>query len=204
MKLDLKSSPRHIKRLQNIAKVISGLGDVRVVIDDNTKGPYFDPVNKVCVLPNGDYSDDDFVSLIEGFTCHEAGHGRYTDSEVYSDAFNSVLKSFIEWYLLNSLRVKVLQQAGHKETLDPFFDYAQKILSPVISDVEEIFHDALGCENTQGCESLARKTLALLERLRDEAREQQQQTEQEEQEAYDESETETDTDTDTESEDKSL
>ncbi len=49
MKLDLKSSPRHIKRLQNIAKVISGLGDVRVVIDDNTKGPYFDPVNKVCV-----------------------------------------------------------------------------------------------------------------------------------------------------------
>ncbi|HAX1947949.1 TPA: hypothetical protein JXS60_005670, partial [Escherichia coli] len=107
-------------------------------------------------------------------------------------------------YLLNSLRVKVLQQAGHKETLDPFFDYAQKILSPVISDVEEIFHDALGCENTQGCESLARKTLALLERLRDEAREQQQQTEQEEQEAYDESETETDTDTDTESEDKSL
>lgn len=47
MKLDLKSSPRHIKRLQNIAKVISGLGDVRVVIDDNTKGPYFDPVNKV-------------------------------------------------------------------------------------------------------------------------------------------------------------
>ena len=92
MKLDLKSSPRHIKRLQNIAKVISGLGDVRVVIDDNTKGPYFDPVNKVCVLPNGDYSDDDFVSLIEGFTCHEAGHGRYTDSEVYSDAFNSVLK----------------------------------------------------------------------------------------------------------------
>ncbi|MFP1529386.1 hypothetical protein ACLB1R_34805 [Escherichia coli] len=48
------------------------------------------------------------------------------------------------------------------------------------------------------------KTLALLERLRDEAREQQQQTEQEEQEAYDESETETDTDTDTESEDKSL
>ncbi|EEE1973040.1 VWA domain-containing protein [Escherichia coli] len=286
MKLDLKSSPRHIKRLQNIAKVISGLGDVRVVIDDNTKGPYFDPVNKVCVLPNGDYSDDDFVSLIEGFTCHEAGHGRYTDSEVYSDAFNSVLKSsegftrfddgmnaefeslaekrkaysrakrltglinlfddvqmeekvgndypdakrrlaatyalmvkagrmtpdissrpenpvlFIEWYLLNSLRVKVLQQAGHKETLDPFFDYAQKILSPVISDVEEIFHDALGCENTQGCESLARKTLALLERLRDEAREQQQQTEQEEQEAYDESETETETDT--ESEDKSL
>lgn len=81
MKLDLKSSPRHIKRLQNIAKVISGLGDVRVVIDDNTKGPYFDPVNKVCVLPNGDYSDDDFVSLIEGFTCHEAGHGRYTVSE---------------------------------------------------------------------------------------------------------------------------
>ncbi|MDA4189036.1 hypothetical protein NY753_08570, partial [Escherichia coli] len=78
----------------------------------------------------------------------------------------------------------------------------QKILSPVISDVEEIFHDALGCENTQGCESLARKTLALLERLRDEAREQQQQTEQEEQEAYDESETETETDT--ESEDKSL
>ncbi|EPE8796318.1 hypothetical protein ACWNOT_003700 [Salmonella enterica subsp. enterica serovar Montevideo] len=240
MKLDLKSSPRHIKRLQNIAKVISGLGDVRVVIDDNTKGPYFDPVNKVCVLPNGDYSDDDFVSLIEGFTCHEAGHGRYTVSEVYSDAFNSVLMSsegftrfddgmnaefeslaekrkaysrakrltglinlfddvqmeekvgndypdakrrlaatyalmvkagrmtpdissrpenpvlFIEWYLLNSLRVKVLQQVGHKETLDPFFDYAQKILSPVISDVEEIFHDALGCENTQGCESLAR------------------------------------------------
>ncbi|MGC9587321.1 UNVERIFIED_CONTAM: hypothetical protein PVV62_26045, partial [Salmonella enterica subsp. enterica serovar Rissen] len=49
-------------------------------------------------------------------------------------------------YLLNSLRVKVLQQVGHKETLDPFFDYAQKILSPVISDVEEIFHDALGCE----------------------------------------------------------
>lgn len=93
MKLDLKSSPRHIKRLQNIAKVISGLGDVRVVIDDNTKGPYFDPVNKVCVLPNGDYSDDDFVSLIEGFTCHEAGHGRYTVSEVYSDAFNSVLMS---------------------------------------------------------------------------------------------------------------
>jgi len=281
MKFDLKSSPRHIKRLQNIANVISGLGDVRVVIDDKTKGPYFDPVHKICVLPNGDYSDDNFVSLIEGFTCHEAGHGRYTVSEVYSDAFNSVLMSsegfirfddgmnaefeslaeklkaysrakrltglinlfddvqmekkvgndypdakrrlaatyalmvkagrmtpdissrpenpvlFIEWYLLNSLRVTVLQQAGHKETLDPFFDYAQQILTPVITDIEEIFHDALGCENTLGCESLARKTLALLERLRDEAREQQQQTEQEEQEASDESET------DTESEDNS-
>ncbi|HCN5756606.1 TPA: hypothetical protein N6Y49_005248, partial [Escherichia coli] len=213
-------------------------------------------------LPNGDYSDVRFVKLIEGFICHEAGHGRYTEHEVYREAFvgelinadgfisiDDDLKAdfqnlkqkqkayaracrlkglinlfddvqmeektgidyqeakkrlavtyalmveagrmtvdisstpqnpvqFIEMYLLNTLRVNVLQQEGHKETLDPFFDYAKKILAPVTSEVDEIIHQALSCKSTQNCDSLARKTLALLERLRDEAKEKQQEEEQ--------------------------
>ncbi|MCL7565266.1 hypothetical protein M8397_15035, partial [Staphylococcus aureus] len=84
----------------------------------------------------------------------------------------------IEMFLLNTLRVNVLQQEGHKETLDPFFDYAKKILEPVILEVDEIIHQALSCKSTQNCDSLARKTLALLERLRDEAKEKQQEEDQ--------------------------
>ncbi|MBK4319038.1 VWA domain-containing protein, partial [Enterobacter hormaechei] len=212
--------------------------------------------------PNGDYSDEKFVKLIEGFICHEAGHGRYTEHEVYREAFVGELINadgfisiddklnaefqtlkqkkiayarayrlhglinlfddvqmeektginyqeakkrlavsyalmveagrmtvdvssspqnpvqFIEMFLLNTLRVNVLQQEGHKETLDPFFDYAKKILEPVILEVDEIIHQALSCKSTQNCDSLARKTLALLERLRDEAKEKQQEEDQ--------------------------
>ncbi|RVS75705.1 VWA domain-containing protein, partial [Citrobacter freundii] len=199
---------------------------------------------------------------IEGFICHEAGHGRYTEHEVYREAFVGELINadgfisiddklnaefqtlkqkkiayarayrlhglinlfddvqmeektgidyqeakkrlavsyalmveagrmtvdvssspqnpvqFIEMFLLNTLRVNVLQQEGHKETLDPFFDYAKKILEPVILEVDEIIHQALSCKSTQNCDSLARKTLALLERLRDEAKEKQQEEDQ--------------------------
>ncbi|MBJ6598923.1 VWA domain-containing protein, partial [Enterobacter asburiae] len=224
--------------------------------------PYFNSEKNVCVLPNGDYSDEKFVKLIEGFICHEAGHGRYTEHEVYREAFVGELINadgfisiddklnaefqtlkqkkiayarayrlhglinlfddvqmeektgidyqeakkrlavsyalmveagrmtvdvssspqnpvqFIEMFLLNTLRVNVLQQEGHKETLDPFFDYAKKILEPVILEVDEIIHQALSCKSTQNCDSLARKTLALLERLRDEAKEKQQEEDQ--------------------------
>ena len=262
MKFDLKSSPRHIQRLTNIASVISGINGIYVIIDNKVSTPYFNTQNNVCVLPNGDYSDERFVKLIEGFICHEAGHGRYTEHEVYREAFvgelinadgfisiDDDLKAdfqnlkqkqkayaracrlkglinlfddvqmeektgidyqeakkrlavtyalmveagrmtvdisstpqnpvqFIEMYLLNTLRVNVLQQEGHKETLDPFFDYAKKILAPVTSEVDEIIHQALSCKSTQNCDSLARKTLALLERLRDEAKEKQQEEEQ--------------------------
>ncbi|EGH2839881.1 VWA domain-containing protein [Salmonella enterica] len=262
MKFDLKTSPRHIQRLTNIASVISGIKGIYVVIDDKVSTPYFNSEKNVCVLPNGDYSDERFVKLIEGFICHEAGHGRYTEHEVYresfvgelinADGFISIdddLKAdfetlkqkkkayarayrlhglinlfddvqmedktgidyqeakkrlavsyalmveagrmtvdissnpknpvqFIEMYLLNTLRVNVLQQEGHKETLDPFFDYAKQILAPVTSEVDEILHQALSCKSTHDCDSLARKTLALLERLRDEAKEKQQEEEQ--------------------------
>lgn len=258
MKFDLKSSPRHIQRLTNIASVISGISGLNVVIDNKVHTPYFNSEKNVCVLPNGDYSDEKFVKLIEGFICHEAGHGRYTEHEVYREAFVGELINadgfisiddklnaefqtlkqkkiayarayrlhglinlfddvqmeektgidyqeakkrlavsyalmveagrmtvdvssspqnpvqFIEMFLLNTLRVNVLQQEGHKETLDPFFDYAKKILEPVILEVDEIIHQALSCKSTQNCDSLARKTLALLERLRDEAKEKQQ------------------------------
>ena len=227
MKFDLKSSPRHIQRLTNIASVISGINGIYVIIDNKVSTPYFNTQNNVCVLPNGDYSDERFVKLIEGFICHEAGHGRYTEHEVYREAFvgelinadgfisiDDDLKAdfqnlkqkqkayaracrlkglinlfddvqmeektgidyqeakkrlavtyalmveagrmtvdisstpqnpvqFIEMYLLNTLRVNVLQQEGHKETLDPFFDYAKKILAPVTSEVDEIIHQAL-------------------------------------------------------------
>ncbi len=264
MKFDLKSSPRHIQRLTNIASVISGLSGIQVVIKNGISTPYFNSEKNVCVLPNGDYSDDKFVKLIEGFICHEAGHGRYTEHEVYREAFvgelinadgfisidddlkadfqnlNQMKKAyarahrlnglinlfddvqmeektgtdyqeakkrlavsyalmveagrmtvdisskpqnpvqFIEMYLLNTLRGNVLQQEGHKETLDPFFDYAKQILAPVASEIDEIIHQALSCKSTQDCDSLARKTMALLERLRDEAKEKQQE-EQEEQ-----------------------
>ncbi|ENL0204266.1 VWA domain-containing protein [Salmonella enterica] len=263
MKFDLKSSPRHIQRLTNIASVISGISGIYVVIENGISTPYFDSEKNVCVLPNGDYSDDKFVKLIEGFICHEAGHGRYTEQEVYREAFVGELVNadgfisidddlkaefqnlkqkkkayarayrlhglinlfddvqmeektgndyqeakkrlavsyalmveagrmtvditsnpqnpvqFIEMYLLNSLRVNVLQQEGHKETLDPFFDYAKQILAPVASEVDEIIHQALSCKSTQNCDSLARNTLALLERLRDEAKEKQQEEEDE-------------------------
>ncbi|MGV7963789.1 hypothetical protein QPK13_22810 [Photorhabdus tasmaniensis] len=286
MKFDLKSSPRHIQRLQNIASVISGICNINVTIDDNTKVPYFSKEHNLCVLPNGDYSDENFVQLIEGFTCHEAGHGRYTEHEIYENAFKSVLEEsegfirleenlnavyqnlrqkqkaysrakrltglinlfddvqmeekvgrhypeakkrlavtyalmvkagrmtidinskpenpvlFIECYLLNSLRVKVLNQEGHKETLDPFFEYAEKILAPVFSEVEEIFHEALNCESTQNCDFLARKTLALLERLRDEAKEKQQQEEQNKQEQHDENDESSGAESETESTDQ--
>ncbi|HAV1756924.1 TPA: VWA domain-containing protein [Enterobacter hormaechei subsp. xiangfangensis] len=262
MKFDLKSSPRHIQRLTNIASVISGISVLNVVIDNKVHTPYFNSEKNVCVLPNGDYSDEKFVKLIEGFICHEAGHGRYTEHEVYREAFVGELINadgfisiddklnaefqtlkqkkiayarayrlhglinlfddvqmeektginyqeakkrlavsyalmveagrmtvdvssspqnpvqFIEMFLLNTLRVNVLQQEGHKETLDPFFDYAKKILEPVILEVDEIIHQALSCKSTQNCDSLARKTLALLERLRDEAKEKQQEEDQ--------------------------
>ncbi|RVT21362.1 vWA domain-containing protein, partial [Enterobacter hormaechei] len=101
--------------------------------------------------------------------------GRMT-VDVSSSPQNPV--QFIEMFLLNTLRVNVLQQEGHKETLDPFFDYAKKILEPVILEVDEIIHQALSCKSTQNCDSLARKTLALLERLRDEAKEKQQEEDQ--------------------------
>ncbi|EFE7263559.1 vWA domain-containing protein [Citrobacter sp. RHBSTW-00271] len=262
MKFDLKSSPRHIQRLTNIASVISGISGLNVVIDNKVRTPYFNSEKNVCVLPNGDYSDEKFVKLIEGFICHEAGHGRYTEHEVYREAFVGELINadgfisiddklnaefqtlkqkkiayarayrlhglinlfddvqmeektgidyqeakkrlavsyalmveagrmtvdvssspqnpvqFIEMFLLNTLRVNVLQQEGHKETLDPFFDYAKKILEPVTLEVDEIIHQALSCKSTQNCDSLARKTLALLERLRDEAKEKQQEEDQ--------------------------
>ncbi|WP_244432440.1 hypothetical protein [Escherichia coli] len=87
MKFDLKSSPRHIQRLTNIASVISGINGIYVIIDNKVSTPYFNTQNNVCVLPNGDYSDERFVKLIEGFICHEAGHGRYTEHEVYREAF---------------------------------------------------------------------------------------------------------------------
>jgi len=280
MKFDLKSSPRHVQRLTNIASVISGIKGIYVRIDDKVSTPYFNNEKNVCVLPNGDYSDDNFVKLIEGFICHEAGHGRYTVHEVYREAFvgelinadgfisidedlnadfqnlNQKKKAyarayrlhglinlfddvqmeektgidypeakkrlavsyalmvkagrmtvdisskpenpvqFIEWYLLNTLRVNVLQQEGHKETLYPFFDYAKQILAPVISEVDEIFHQALSCKSTQSCDSLARKTLALIERLRDEAKEKQQEEAQKQ-------ETNNDTDKSSDSEDES-
>lgn len=262
MKFDLKSSPRHIQRLTNIASVISGISGLNVVIDNKVRTPYFNSEKNVCVLPNGDYSDEKFVKLIEGFICHEAGHGRYTEHEVYREAFVGELINadgfisiddklnaefqtlkqkkiayarayrlhglinlfddvqmeektgidyqeakkrlavsyalmveagrmtvdvssspqnpvqFIEMFLLNTLRVNVLQQEGHKETLDLFFDYVKKILEPVILEVDEIIHQALSCKSTQNCDSLARKTLALLERLRDEAKEKQQEEDQ--------------------------
>ncbi|WP_431622798.1 VWA domain-containing protein [Enterobacter asburiae] len=240
--------------------MISGSEVSRLSVAIHT--PYFNSEKNVCVLPNGDYSDEKFVKLIEGFICHEAGHGRYTEHEVYREAFVGELINadgfisiddklnaefqtlkqkkiayarayrlhglinlfddvqmeektgidyqeakkrlavsyalmveagrmtvdvssspqnpvqFIEMFLLNTLRVNVLQQEGHKETLDPFFDYAKKILEPVILEVDEIIHQALSCKSTQNCDSLARKTLALLERLRDEAKEKQQEEDQ--------------------------
>lgn len=69
--------------------------------------------------------------------------GRMT-VDVSSSPQNPV--QFIEMFLLNTLRVNVLQQEGHKETLDPFFDYAKKILEPVILEVDEIIHQALSCK----------------------------------------------------------
>lgn len=258
MKFNLKSSPRHVQRLQNIANVISGIDGVSVYIHETIKGPYFDPALKRCVLPNGDYSDPDFVALIEGFICHEAGHGRYTDSQAWKDAINEVISSspgfirfddkdnpefqnvsqkniaylkarrfsglmnlfddiqmerhtgtdyvqaksrlaetyalmvkagrmttdiknsddnpvnFIESYLLNTLRLNVLGQQGHKETLDPFFVYAKQILEPVLTEVDAIAHEAHSCTNTEQSISLAHKTLELIQRLRDKAKEQQQ------------------------------
>ncbi|EEX1007047.1 hypothetical protein D3981_005075 [Escherichia coli] len=258
MKFNLKSSPRHVQRLQNIANVISGIDGVSVYIHETIKGPYFDPALKRCVLPNGDYSDPEFVALIEGFICHEAGHGRYTDSQAWKEAINEVISSapgfirfddkdnpefqnvsqkniaflkarrfsglmnlfddiqmerhtgtdyvqaksrlaetyalmvkagrmttdiknsdnnpvnFIESYLLNTLRSTVLGQQGHKETLDPFFVYAKQILEPVLTEVDAIAHEAHSCTNTEQSISLAHKTLELIQRLRDKAKEQQQ------------------------------
>ncbi|WP_426727472.1 hypothetical protein [Enterobacter cloacae complex sp. 288G10] len=49
--------------------------------------------------------------------------GRMT-VDVSSSPQNPV--QFIEMFLLNTLRVNVLQQEGHKETLDRFFDYAKE------------------------------------------------------------------------------
>ena len=64
MKFDLKSSPRHIQRLTNIASVISGINGIYVIIDNKVSTPYFNTQNNVCVLPNGDYSDD-FEDLLK-------------------------------------------------------------------------------------------------------------------------------------------
>ncbi len=262
MKFDLKSSPRHVQRLKNIANVISGIPGIDVFISTQVKGPYFEPASKLCVLPNGDYSDEKYVNLIEGFICHEAGHGRYTDSEQWQCELDAVLISspgfqsfddnhngifdslalkqaayarsrrlgglinlfddiqmerhvggdfadagprlaktyqlmveagfmtcdtqssspdpvrFLESFLLNTLRIEVLKQEGNSSVLDPFFEFANQLLKPYLSELNTLIHDAHNSTCTHDAISLAKQTLALMERMRDEAKEQQKDNDQ--------------------------
>lgn len=258
MKFDLKNSPRHIQRLKNIANVISGIPDITVIISSGVKGPYFSPSRNFCVLPNGDYSDQKFVELTEGFICHEAGHGRYTDSDQWQEEMEAVLSSspgfqsldsnhegmfdtpalkraayaksrrlgglinlfddiqmerqvggdfaqagprlartyqlmveaglmtcditssqpdpvrFLEGFLLNSMRVEVLKQEGQAVILEPFFEFAATLLKPYLSELTNIIHDAHSSRCTGDAIRLAKQTLSLIVRMRDEAKEQQQ------------------------------
>jgi Mg-chelatase subunit ChlD len=257
MKFDLKNSPRHIQRLKNIANVISGIPGVDVYISSQVKGPYFQPSSNLIVLPNGDYSEEKFVNLIEGFICHEAGHGRYTDNVQWQCELDTILTSapgfvefdnnhegvfdslplkkaayakarrlgglinlfddiqmerhvaadyaqagprlaktyelmveagfmtcdigsaspdpvrFLESFLLNTLRIEVLNQEGNAAVLDPFFEYANTLLEPIKSEIMNITHAAHNSSCTQDAIHLAKETLALIERMRDEAKEQQ-------------------------------
>lgn len=258
MKFDLKSSPRHVARLKNIAKVISGMPGINVIIHPTASGPYYMPHKNVCVMPNGDYSDPDFITLIEGFICHEPGHARYTNSVAWNDVVVNTMRQadgyisenkgsyvfsspmlrrqadikaqrlsglvnlfddvqmefqtgrdyaqakikladtyallvkkeqmtnditvedpnpvqFIEMYLLNKLRNKVLGQDGDKEVLGAFYDFCERILEPVLPELNEIFEEACNCRSTEGAVDLAHKTYELIQRFRDEAKEQQQQ-----------------------------
>jgi len=52
MKLDIRNDHRHLQRLHNIANVISGISDIKVIIDKNAQGPYFLPKHDLIVLPN--------------------------------------------------------------------------------------------------------------------------------------------------------
>lgn len=260
MKFDLKSSDRHIARLKNIAKVISGMPGIDVVIHPTAKGPYYLSDKKICVMPNGDYSDPEFITLIEGFICHEPGHARYTNCIAWDDVvFNALRQAdgyisdskgsfvfsspklhrqadikarrlgglvnlfddvqmefqtgrdyaqaqirladtyallvkkgkitnditvedpnpvqFIEMYLLNKLRNTVLGQVGDREILDAFYDYCERILQPVLPELNAIYEEACDCRSTEGAIDLAYKTYELMQRLRDEAKQQQQQEE---------------------------
>jgi len=100
MKLDIKNDQRHLQRLHNIANVISGIPDIKVIIDKKAQGPYFLPKHDLIVLPNGDFSDKEFSDLCFGFICHEAGHGRYTNSDAWDDACKKMIETsqgFIKW-----------------------------------------------------------------------------------------------------------
>ncbi|VAE21272.1 Mg-chelatase subunit ChlD [Enterobacter hormaechei] len=100
MKLDIRNDHRHLQRLHNIANVISGISDIKVIIDKNAQGPYFLPKHDLIVLPNGDFSDKEFSALCFGFICHEAGHGRYTNSDAWDDACKKIIEmsqGFIKW-----------------------------------------------------------------------------------------------------------
>jgi len=100
MKLDIRNDHRHLQRLHNIANVISGISDIKVIIDKKAQGPYFLPKHDLIVLPNGDFSDKEFSDLCFGFICHEAGHGRYTNSDAWDDACKKIIEmsqGFIKW-----------------------------------------------------------------------------------------------------------
>lgn len=266
MKLDIKNDQRNLQRLLNIANVISGIANIRVIIDKSTKGPYFVPKHDLIVLPNGDFSDKEYVDLCFGFICHEAGHGRYTNSDAWDDACKKIIESshgfvkwdketplfdsgtdyiramakgqrmsglinifddiqmemhtgtnflrareglaemytimcrngrmtndingvsqnpvdFIDMYILNKLRTGYLQQAGDPKKLEPFFDHAAKTFGPVKPEIDALIEEANGINSTFQAIDLAKKLYALIERLRDEAREQQQKQQQESEEA---------------------
>ena len=266
MKLDIKNDQRHLQRLLNIANVISGIANIRVIIDKSTKGPYFVPKHDLIVLPNGDFSDKEYVDLCFGFICHEAGHGRYTNSDAWDDACKKIIESsqgfvkwdketplfdsgtdyiramakgqrmsgiinifddiqmemhtgtnflrareglaemytimcrngrmtndingvsqnpvdFIDMYILNKLRTGYLQQAGDPKKLEPFFDHAAKTFGPVKPEIDALIEEANGINSTFQAIDLAKKLYALIERLRDEAREQQQKQQQESEKA---------------------
>ena len=89
----LSKSPRQIERLRNIANVISGIPGVEVIISSAVSVPCFNIIDSRVSLPDGDYSDPEFVALCEGYICHEAGHGRYTSKDVWFNSQDAVYES---------------------------------------------------------------------------------------------------------------
>ncbi|TDX12055.1 hypothetical protein EDF88_4653 [Buttiauxella sp. BIGb0552] len=89
----LSKSPRQIERLRNIANVISGIPGVEVIISSAVSVPCFNIIDSRVLLPDGDYSDPEFVALCEGYICHEAGHGRYTSKDVWFNSQDAVYES---------------------------------------------------------------------------------------------------------------
>lgn len=73
-----------VRRYKNLSRVLTATEDLKIQISGTQAFRLPGLIN----LPNGDFSDDEFVTMSLGFADHEMGHERFTDHEFYEQAAN--------------------------------------------------------------------------------------------------------------------